>query len=478
MESSIQEIKKMSKGKELAKNTIIILFGKLCTQLITFLMLPLYTNILSAEKYGAYDLIVTYISLALPIVSVHMEMGAFRYLIDCRKNNKDKTQIISNAIIAITISAAIFAAIFTLVGNIVSLPYFPSILACAVATLLSNLFLQIARGLGDNIGFSIGSIIAGIATVALNIVFLLVFNMGIEGILFATALANICCVLFLVSREHIPGYFKPKQYSKNEVFKLLKYSAPLVPNSLIWWIIGVSDRTIISIFMNIAANGVYAVSNKFSTILSAVYGIFNLSWTESASLHINDEDRDEFFSKTFNTTIKLFVSMSLLILAAMPILFDVLIGPGYEEAYLYIPVLMIGMLFNVVVSFIGAIYIAKKKTKEVAMTSLWSGILNIVINVALIKFIGLWAASFSTLLAFLIMSIYRYFDVQKYVKLKLDLRFAMVIGVLTAACVILYYFDNIPSSAINIVIVLAASLLLNRGAIKTITKSMKAKFLG
>ena len=273
--------------------------AKICTQLINFLMLPLYTNVLSSEEYGLFDLITTYSALALPIIGFQLEMGAFRYLVDNRKNSKNETILITNTLLTIIVSVAFFSLVYIPIAHVVSLPHLWTVLSSTIAMLLSNYFLQVTRGLGDNIGYSIGSIITGVSAVMINLILLLVFHSGIDGILLATTISNALCVLFLFFREHISRYFDFNTYSKKEIAKVLKYSVPLIPNSLIWWVINVSDRTIISIFMNMSANGIYAVSNKFSSIISALYAIFNLSWTESASLHIDDKDRDVFFSYTF-----------------------------------------------------------------------------------------------------------------------------------------------------------------------------------
>ena len=468
----------MNKRKELIKQTAIILLAKVSTQLISFLMLPLYTSVLTTRDYGVVDLITTYSTLAIPLVGFQLEMGAFRYLVDNRKNENNKTIIITNTLITIFASLLFFSAIYLLSVSIINIPHRWLILTSTIAMLLSNYFLQVARGLGDNSGYSIGSIITGISTVVINLFLLLVLHMGISGILIATTIANIICIVFLTIREKIPRYLKMNAYHKKEVARLLRYSAPLVPNSLIWWIINVSDRTIISIFMDMAANGIYAVANKFSNVISQVYGVFNLSWTESAALHINDNDRDKYFSDTFNTTIKTFTCMSLLMLAFMPVIFKIMVGESYGEAFLYIPILIIGMIFNIIVSFMGAIYIAKKKTKEVALTSFWSGILNIFINASLIKTVGIWAAALSTLLAFTIMASYRYYDVQKYVKLKLDKKLAVILTALLSVCILLYYMNNTIAMIINIIIVALASIYINRGVIKVGIKAIRVKLLG
>ena len=465
----------MTKERELVKNTVIILIGKVCTQLISLLMLPLYTHVLPSDEYGLVDLITTYVALALPLIGFQIEMGAFRYILDNRKDEKRKTAIISNSLVTITGSTLFFLVIFLIVSRFVTIPYLPFVILCVVATLYSHFMLQVARGLGDNLGYSIGCIITGVTTVGLNLIFLLILKTGISGILLATAIANLANVLFLLIREKAYKNIKVSTVEKNEIAALLKYSMPLVPNSLIWWIINVSDRTLITIFIDMSANGVYAVANTFSNIISQVYGVFNLSWTESASLHIEDEDRDTYFSSTFNQIIKIFSSIALLMIAGMPILFLIVGKEEYFSAYNYIPILLIGMFFNIVVTFIGAIYIAKKKTKEVAITSLWAGVLNVIINVSLIHFIGVWAAALSTLMSFLIMSVYRYRDVQKYVSLKLSIRAALLNLLIAIPAVALYYMHSIYMTVLNVLMVGAYVVLIWYKDIGRILRKKKAE---
>ena len=55
----------MNREKLLIKNTAIVSLGKICTQLITFFLLPLYTAVLSTEEYGVVDLLNTLTSLLL-----------------------------------------------------------------------------------------------------------------------------------------------------------------------------------------------------------------------------------------------------------------------------------------------------------------------------------------------------------------------------------------------------------------------------
>ena len=79
----------MNKNKELVKNTAIISIGKICTQFLSFLLLPLYTSLLTTKDYGTVDLITTYQQLLGYIVFFQIEQAVFRFLIDVR-NDKDK----------------------------------------------------------------------------------------------------------------------------------------------------------------------------------------------------------------------------------------------------------------------------------------------------------------------------------------------------------------------------------------------------
>ena len=113
----------MSREKTLVKNTAILAIGKICTQLITFFLLPLYTGILSTEEYGTVDLLNTLVSLLLPIVTFQVEQALFRRLIECRENEADKKSAISTGFLAVLIQCIIYLLIFWAVSPLVHNQY-------------------------------------------------------------------------------------------------------------------------------------------------------------------------------------------------------------------------------------------------------------------------------------------------------------------------------------------------------------------
>ena len=107
----------MNKEKQLIKNTAIVSLGKICTQLITFLLLPLYTYILSTEEYGVVDLLNTLVSLFMPVVTLQIEQGVFRYLLDSRGNKENEKSIISNTVIFTIFQTIIYSFVFIMTIN-------------------------------------------------------------------------------------------------------------------------------------------------------------------------------------------------------------------------------------------------------------------------------------------------------------------------------------------------------------------------
>lgn len=466
----------MSKGKDLAKNTAIVSIGKICTQLITFFLLPVYTAVLSNEEYGVVDLLNTLTSLLLPIATLQIEQGIFRYLLDCRENKEKQTTLITTVSKFILVQSAICILIFLCASPFIHNEYKYFLMANLLMGILSSISLQICRGLGDNKTYAVGSFITGALTVILNVIFIVAFKWGAYGMLIATAISNLLCTIYVFVKKKIYKYIDIKQNDKKLLKDIIKYSVPLIPNMISWWIVSASDRTIISAVIGVAQNGIYSAANKFSGIFSTLYSVFNLTWTESASININSEDRDEFFSKIFDFIVRFFGSLCLGTIAVMPFVFGILVNEKFAESYYQIPILILGSVFNILVSFLGSVYVAKKLTKEIAKTSIIAAIINIVVNIALINQIGLYAASISTVIAYFAMFIYRWIDVKKYVSIKTNKTLIAVLSVSFLVAIITYYLKMKIISIVVLLAVIIIAIYINKDSAKYLTEIVKKRF--
>lgn len=464
----------MNREKRFLKNTVIITIGKISTQLITFLLLPLYTSILSTEEYGIVDLLNTLVSLLLPIVTFQIEQAVFRKLIDSRNNDVEIKKAISTTVFTITIQSAIYLIIFCIIAKFIHNDYKYFLATNVIACIYSNVLLQIIRGIGDNRKYAIGSFITAFATLSLNVIFIARFNWGAYGMLSATLIGNSICCIYLFFTGRIYKYISIKTYSETLLKKLWKYSFPLIPNAISWWIFNSSDRIIVSSILGISKNGILSAAYKFSNAFVSLYSIFNLTWTESAALHIDDKDSNFFFSKIINILLKLFTAICFGVIAVMPFMFPILINTKFDEAYNQIPILMLSSIFNVIVGLLSVIYIAKKDTKAVARTSIFAAAINLIVNLLLIKFIGLYAASISTFVSYFAMAIYRLYDVKKYINIKIDKNFAKVSTIIAIMLCISYYINNLYINFLSIVVVIIYSFIINKKSIKMILSLIKS----
>jgi len=201
-----------------------------------------------------------------------------------------------------------------------------------------------------------------------------------------------------------------------------------------------------------------------------LYSVFNLTWTESASININSEDKNEFFSRILDFVLRFFGSLCLGTIAIMPYVFNILINEKFNDAYFQIPILIVGSMFNILVSFLGSVYVAKKLTKEIAKTSVIAAVINIAVNVVLIRQIGLYAASISTLVAYALMFIYRWIDVKKYVDFKVNKILIMLLILIYSGTIFTYYLKNTTISIIMLLVVVLFAIIINKNSVTYIKK--------
>lgn len=465
----------MNRQRELARNTIILTVGKVCTQFVSFLLLPLYTALLLPSEYGIVDVLTSYIALLTPLFNWQFENGLFRFLIDYRQNIENQKRLISTVLITNIGQCGIFCVLYVIAQNFITSEFKIFLLIDVIVNIILNSLLQLPRGLGKNFVYSAGSFISAVTMVILNVVFIAGFRMGAYGMFIATILGKIVACVYLFFAVRLWTLFSLKSYNYAMLKDLAKYSLPLVPNQLSWWVVGTSDRTIISQFLSVASNGIYSVANKFSTVYVTFYNIFNLSWTESVSIHIGDKDSDEFLTDTINTMFNLFAAVDFGIICFMPFVFNIMINEQYADAYYQIPILMIAVLFQVVVGLYSVIYVALKKSGEIAKTSMFAALINISVDLILIKIIGLYAASISTLIAYAAMALYRYFDVRKYVCVKLKNKTVILACLMCAFSCTSYYSKNIVLIVSSQILVVVYAYFGNRKFLHSVLREMVSK---
>ena len=210
------------------------------------------------------------------------------------------------------------------------------------------------------------------------------------------------------------------------------------------------------------------------------YGTFNMAWQESASVSLNDSDHDSYYENVFEALFDFLTGSMLVLISATPILFMLLIKGDYSESYFQIPLLYVGVFLSCISSFFGSIYIAQKETKAVGISSAIGAIINFVVNLSLVHFIGLYAASISTIVSYLILVAYRVVDIKKrkLAVINYHLKRISFCVILIVVCCVLCYMQRRITNLINLTIGLIFFFLLNYKLLYAVLNAVIAKLHG
>ena len=466
----------MDKDKTLAKNTVILTIGQFIPKLIAMVTLPIITKAFSTEEYGIYDLIISFAGLFMPLMTFMIQQAVFRFMISERKEKYP--EYIFTSLIFIFAISIIMLIIMMIIGIFVKQYFDLLVLAMLLyfCESIYDLIGQIARGYGKNLFYSIGVIIYSIFNMLLLLI-LVIFNfVNIKSALIILSISYFAVAVFLFLKLKLQKILKFKYFSFNILKKMLKYSLPIIPSSVSMWIVNLSNRLIITWFLGSALNGIYAAASKIPNLLITFYNAFNLAWTELASRSIEEEGSDEYYSKLTNNLYTFFFGAVITFISISPILFNILIDKKFNDGIWQMPILFLGVAFNCLVSFYGGLYVALQKTKQVGVSSTIGAILNIIINVVLIKKIGLYAASISTAVSFFIILIYRIIELNKYIKIKYNIS-NIIIGVIFLTVTIFNYYNlNMIILFVNILIALLYNVLYNKLILLIIKKGKNKIF--
>ena len=457
----------MKHAKDLVKNTAIIGIGNLGTKIISFLLLPLYTTLLSASDYGIYDLLTTIATFVVPVVTILMEESMFRFLIDC-KNDSEKKRVISQTALIILVGVTVFSLVYVSISVIFAFKYKLLLYLYILSSIILAFRNSYFRGIGKIKIFAIINLCTSVAVILINIL-----TIAISGLLLSRIIAGFVSLLILAPT--LKHNINIKDVSKKSTILMIKYSVPLIPNSISWSIINTSDRIAVSAFIGDSANGIYSIANKFPAIVDTMYSFFYVAWKESAAKTVKDDNSSKFYNSIYGYLKQFMFSVVLAFVALMPFVFNILVKNDFSESYVYMPILFVAIFFANISGYYGGIFAAYKNTKIMGITTLASAIINIVVDLSLINILGIWAAAISTLVATLFMYISRKITIKKYVRLEERHILNILNFPMLAVVVLAYYQGNKLIQLLAALLVIIYCFATNREVIKKALATIKIK---
>lgn len=465
----------MSREKQLVKNTLILSLGTLGSKVFSFLLLPLYTAVLTTEDYGNVDVLQSVIQLVIPLITLQLSGAIFRFLIDEKKVD-GISKVVTSSYIVVMIDLIIAELSIEIVYWFVKIPHFRIFQIALAAGVIYNITQSTVRGLGDNALYSFCGFISVLSSLVVNIILILGFNYGGESILIAYAVSGFLCAFIMFFTKKIFRYIDIKEFDKKKIKEELKYCLPLIPNEISWWIANSSDRFIILAALGSSYNGIYAAANKVPALYTTVYNVFNVAWIESVSRSFDDTDRDEYINRMTKTFNRMFICVCIFVISFVSLAFKYLVGKNYSDAYFHVLILIIAVFFHSANAFYGGIYTGFKDTKIIAKTTIIGALLNIVINITLINYIGLYAASLSTLISYFVISLLRVLGLRQKISIKWDCKFLFISLLMLGIVCISYSIRNDMINFLMLLFVCLWAMYINRNLFKNIIITIHQRF--
>lgn len=459
------------KSNNLAKNTFLLSIGAILNKGLTFLMIPLFSSWLSTEDYGTFDLLCTYITMLIPFMSLSVSEGVFRLGIE--SSAEQKKQYITSGLAIYLIGGILFGILTFLIFFFLKVPIIIPFYLLFLGEFFNKYLQSFLRAIKKLNIYSYCSIILTLFIFISVYLFVKVLDLNLNGIIYGYALGYLIGNVIIIVWSK---YFKyiTKKISKEKTKDIIKYSLPLIPNSLSWWIVDASDRTIISFILGSISNGIYAIAYKIPNLCTYIFNMFSIAWQETAIDINNSKERNKHYNLMYNKVILILLSLCSGILSCNYILFEFIFDKKYMAAHLYTPILVTSFLFCSISQFLGGIQISLKKTKENGTTTLIGAIANIVIHLSLIKFIGLYAAAISTMISNLIIFILRKLTIKKAVLMKFDNNNIVYIIIYLYLAITSYFYPHLPNglNIFNIFIACIVLFIINKEIIVKISKKI------
>lgn len=408
----------MASYKKLGKDMYFMTIGTFGSRLLSFVFVPFYTAVLTTEEYGTADLITTTVTLMLPFFTLIIFEAMMRFALE---KEIDQGAIWNIGMKIEGIGILIFLIISPVFNFTILKEYYIFIVANYVITSLNRCVSYFVRGLNKIKIFAFAGTLQTGILVGANLVFLLILDAGIEGYLLSQILAAVVATLFMFVAAKLYRFrFDIIHVDKRLQREMLRYSIPMIPNSVSWWIANASDRYILTAFSGAAANGIYSVAYKIPTIISTLMSIFGNAWKLSAVEEFGTEKSQKFFEDIFSKlTALMLLTVSVLLVINKP-LARILFSKEFYQAWQTVPLLLIAAAMHAYAEFYGSIYTSSYKTNFLVYSTVAGSFINIVLNLLLIPKLEAMGAAIATAIGYFIIWISRVFNSRKIMKLHIN----------------------------------------------------------
>lgn len=470
----------MDSQKKLFNNTLLLTFGYLGSRIIILLMIPFYSHVMTQGELGTVDLFMAALPFLNPLMTFSLGQTMIRFLL--RTNDEIvKKNIFSTSMIFVLAMCVIIVLLF--IPVYLSQEHFGIMHILFILLLILNccqlMLADFVKGNDKLKQLAVNGIMMAFVTAMANIILLVVLEIGIIGALISLIIANMLSILYFLFCLKLMKYFIFMAWDSKLLKEMLRYSTPLIPSTMIWWLKNnVVSRFLILVMIGTAGNGIFAIASKFPAMMSLFTSTFNQAWQISA---FNDDelgDKDEHYSSIFNQYYKFLVLIGSGVFVISRLFVYLFINHDFYASWFVTPPLIFATIFKNLAFYVGIIYGKALKTIGAFWTSFVGVFVAVGLNFVLLTWLGIIGAAIGNAIAFLIVLILRLRHTRQFVQIKIDkpkfiLNFLFLLG---------QWGVMVATRDINVLIAFGIQIfifvilvIMNKELVKLILKMVKRK---
>lgn len=399
----------------LFKKTGIYFIGNFSSRVISALIVPIYAIFVSSADLGEYDYLLTLTQILAPIAYLAIWEAILKFGITQEKN--------VNCVIATVIRFCIPLAIITFIiisciSYLLAFPitniFFLGIMIFAYA--LARIWQYSSRCLGNTKEYAWSGVISSFVFFTCVIVSVCIIQTGLLGLCVAYVLGQLSIVVYLETRCSLLTRTRKVKFDPTLLKAMLCYSVPCIFNLVALNLLVGFGRIVTINLLGSEANGQYAFSMKFATIVTSIGSIFSMAVIEEGIIRSGSSKLSEFYSIVTNSLLILLCSVISVLQPCIYLFYisiptsDYIEGVGLTSGVLFYAAL------TVMSTQFGSVFMAVNKTRSIATTTVLGLLVTMVLTLCFIESIGLLGVIIGLCGGTAVMTIARCFFAKKFLE--------------------------------------------------------------
>ncbi|MGA2859422.1 MAG: oligosaccharide flippase family protein [Candidatus Sulfotelmatobacter sp.] len=405
--------------RQLAWETLVYGLSGIGTRFITVFLVPIYARIFTPADYGILSLVSTTMSLVAMFVVLALDNSAHRWFWDT-EDTADRKRTLASWIWCQFVVATIFALVILassrtmgkfILGNSDAGLYFQiSAMALPLGVLnqVVTTWLRMQRRAWATTVFTLATTLINILFTVCLVIFL---HQGVKGV-FTSQVISVG-VGSLAAALMMKDWVNPFHVRWNRLREMLRFSLPLIPGGLAFWIVSLSDRYFVDFYASVHEVGLYSVGSSVAAVIALGTAAFQQAWSPFAlSIHKAPEAKRVYANAMLAymwLTCALSAGLGLLAPEAIRLVAtQKYLGAGSVVGLLALSYVMIGTTY---IAALGPAIV--KDSRPTGIAFILGAVLNIACNFLLVPYMGKEGAALATLISQATIAGYLFYRSQK-----------------------------------------------------------------